>query len=66
MLAYPQNRTGWGHLCRILTTANMRGEKGAPDLRLDDLLELGDLLSLAVLPELPRRRPRTGWRFCAG
>ena len=52
MLAYPQDRAGWGHLCRMLTQANMRGEKGAPDLRCDDLFEWGDLLSLAVLPEL--------------
>ncbi|MGF7006178.1 error-prone DNA polymerase [Aminobacter sp. BE322] len=52
MLAYPQDREGWGHLCRMLTQANMRGEKGAPDLRHEDLLEWGDLLSLAVLPNL--------------
>ena len=33
MLAYPQDRKGWGHLCRMLTQANMRdeSEKGAPD-----------------------------------
>ncbi|MEO0544870.1 MAG: PHP domain-containing protein, partial [Pseudomonadota bacterium] len=30
MLAYPKNRQGWGHLCRLLTQANLRGEKGAP------------------------------------
>ncbi|MEO5324668.1 error-prone DNA polymerase [Mesorhizobium sp. CC13] len=52
MLAYPQDREGWGHLCRMLTQANMRGEKGAPDLRREDLLEWGNLLSLAVLPDL--------------
>ncbi|ODT52992.1 MAG: error-prone DNA polymerase [Methylobacterium sp. SCN 67-24] len=52
MLAYPQDRQGWGHLCRMLTQANMRGEKGAPDLRREDLLEWGDFLSLAVLPGL--------------
>ena len=49
ILAYPQHRQGWGHLCRMLTQANMRGEKGDPDLLLDDLMELGDGLSLAVL-----------------
>ncbi|WP_378946603.1 error-prone DNA polymerase [Mesorhizobium sp. ANAO-SY3R2] len=52
ILAYPQDRAGWGHLCRMLTEANMRGEKGSPDLRCEDLFEWGDLLSLAVLPEL--------------
>ncbi|MEJ6785271.1 error-prone DNA polymerase [Aminobacter sp. Piv2-1] len=52
MLAYPQDRNGWGHLCRMLTQANMRGEKGAPDLRHEDLLEWGDSLSLAVFPDV--------------
>jgi len=49
ILAYPRDREGWGHLCRMLTQANMRGEKGNPDLRLDDFLEWGDGLSLAVM-----------------
>src|SRR6476660_604321 len=31
ILAYPQDRQGWGHLCRMLTEANERGEKGDPD-----------------------------------
>ncbi|WP_269931831.1 error-prone DNA polymerase [Aminobacter sp. HY435] len=53
MLAYPQNRKGWGHLCRMLTQANTRpeSEKGAPLLYRGDLFEWGDLLSLAVLPD---------------
>jgi len=56
MLAYPQNRRGWGHLCRMLTQANLReaSEKGAPLLYRGDLLEWGDLLSLAVLPDIGR------------
>ena len=49
VLAYPQTRKGWGHLCRMLTEANLRGEKGKPVLLKDDLLEWGDGLSLAVL-----------------
>jgi len=54
ILAYPQDRKGWGHLCRMLTQANMReeSEKGAPLLYLEDLFEWGDLMSLAVLPAL--------------
>ncbi|RUU47539.1 DNA polymerase III subunit alpha [Mesorhizobium sp. M6A.T.Ca.TU.002.02.2.1] len=54
VLAYPQNRKGWGHLCRMLTQANMRdeSEKGAPLLYRDDLFEWGDLMSLAILPDL--------------
>ncbi|KFB08529.1 error-prone DNA polymerase [Nitratireductor basaltis] len=50
MLAYPRNRKGWGHLCRMLTAANLRGEKGAPHLLMTDLLEWGEQMSLALLP----------------
>ncbi len=59
VLAYPQNRKGWGHLCRMLTQANLRdeSEKGAPRLYRDDLFEWGDLLSLAVLPDVTLARP---------
>src|SRR5687768_4512307 len=41
VLAYPQDRQGWGNLCRLLTQANLRDEspKGAPLLFLGDLLE---------------------------
>ncbi|MER9893192.1 error-prone DNA polymerase [Mesorhizobium sp. M0119] len=54
ILAYPQARKGWGHLCRMLTQANLRdeNEKGATLLKQSDLLEWGDLLSLAILPDL--------------
>lgn len=51
ILAYPRDRSGWGRLCRMLTTANTRGEKGAPDLRRDDLFEWGEGLSLAVMAQ---------------
>ncbi|RUZ78921.1 DNA polymerase III subunit alpha [Mesorhizobium sp. M7A.F.Ca.US.006.01.1.1] len=54
ILAYPQDRKGWGYLCRMLTQANLRdeNEKGATLLQRSDLLEWGDLMSLAVLPGL--------------
>ncbi|RWC25477.1 MAG: DNA polymerase III subunit alpha [Mesorhizobium sp.] len=54
ILAFPQDRKGWGHLCRMLTQANLRdeNEKGATLLLRSDLLEWGDLMSLAVLPDL--------------
>lgn len=54
VLAYPRDRKGWGHLCRLLTQANMRDEspKGAPLVYRSDLLEWGDCMSLAVLPDL--------------
>ena len=54
VLAYPRDRKGWGNLCRLLTQANLRDEspKGAPLVHLADLLEFGDCMSLAVLPDL--------------
>lgn len=51
VLAYPRNRQGWGNLCRMLTDANLRGEKGQPDLQLQDLLSWGQQMSLAILPD---------------
>ncbi len=50
ILAYPRDRQGWGHLCRLLTEANAAGAKGDPDVRLEMLLEWGDRMSLAVMP----------------
>jgi error-prone DNA polymerase len=47
--AYPRDRAAWGRLCRLLTTGNLRGEKGAADLRLEDLLEWGEGLNLIVM-----------------
>lgn len=54
ILAYPRDRAGWGHLCRMLTQANLRDEteKGATLLQRSDVVEWGDLMSLAVLPDL--------------
>jgi error-prone DNA polymerase len=61
VLAYPQDRKGWGHLCRMLTQANMRDEsdKGDPRLYRNDLLEWGDLISLAILPDLAKSGEET-------
>jgi error-prone DNA polymerase len=52
ILAYPQDRQGWGHLCRLLTQANLEdeSEKGDPRVYLADLLEWGDCMSVAVMP----------------
>ncbi len=54
VLAYPRDRKGWGNLCRLLTQANLRDEspKGDPQLYRADLMEWGDCMSLAVLPDL--------------
>ncbi|MGL4973723.1 MAG: error-prone DNA polymerase [Bosea sp. (in: a-proteobacteria)] len=59
IIAYPENRTGWGRLCRLLTTGNRRTKKGECELALDDLLtEARDLL-LIVIPGRERRNLTT-------
>jgi len=45
ILAYPGDRQAYGRLCKLLTIANRRGEKGNPRLHLDDLFGAGDLAS---------------------
>ncbi|MFN3854910.1 MAG: error-prone DNA polymerase [Phreatobacter sp.] len=50
IVAYPVNRAGWGRLCRLLTTGNLRGAKGRCILTPDDLLaDTRDLL-LILMP----------------
>src|SRR5690606_27311110 len=54
IVAHPQNRTGWGNLCRLLTVGNRRTKKGECHLELEDLLRhAGDLLLVAT----PSREP---------
>ena len=50
ILAYPQNRTAWGRLTRLLTVGKSRGEKAECILYLDDLLEHIAGLNLIVMP----------------
>ena len=50
ILAYPQNRAGWGRLCRLLTLGNRRAKKGECHLALDDLLANPADLLLIVMP----------------
>ncbi|WP_160007685.1 error-prone DNA polymerase [Rhizobium sp. 18055] len=62
ILAYPQDRKGWAHLCRLLSTGNLRTEKGNCLLTEADLIEWGDRMMLAVIPDLaladdPLRHP---------
>ena len=51
ILAYPQDRRGWGNLCRLLSAGNLRAEKGSCTLFLADLLEWGDRIMLAIAPQ---------------
>ena len=37
ILAYPVNRRGWGHLCRLLSAGNLRAVKGSCTLYEADL-----------------------------
>jgi len=62
IIAYPRNRHGWGRLTRLLTTGNLRAEKGDCILNFADLLTYIDDLLLIVLPaatavpQRPRRK----------
>jgi len=51
IVVYPANRAGWGRLCRLLTSGNLRGAKGECILSLDDLLNDARDLLLIVMPE---------------
>lgn len=50
ILAYPRNRRGWAHLCRLLSNGNLRAEKGKCILSEEDLMEWGDGMMLAIIP----------------
>ncbi len=45
IIAYPTDRTAYGRLCKLLTIANKRGEKGNPLLLLSDLFGASDPVS---------------------
>ncbi|MEQ8743093.1 DNA polymerase III subunit alpha [Parasphingorhabdus sp.] len=59
VIVYPRNRRGWGRLTRLLSTGNLRAEKGDCFLYEADLLEwCSDDWALIILaPPLQRR----GW-----
>jgi error-prone DNA polymerase len=57
IIAYPENRNGWGMLCRLLTVGNRRPPPGAARavkgecrLALDDLIAHAEDLLLIVMP----------------
>jgi DNA polymerase-3 subunit alpha/error-prone DNA polymerase len=56
VLAYPQNRKGWAHLCRLLSRGNLRAKKGNCILEEWDILEWGDEMMLAVVPDPSRSK----------
>ncbi|MCP1335724.1 error-prone DNA polymerase [Futiania mangrovi] len=61
VIAYPEDRTAYGRLCRLLTHGNRRAPKGECHLDLPDLLAWADGLSLILMPpEKPgRETPET-------
>ncbi len=63
LLAYPMNRRGWGHLCRMLSAGNLRSEKGICTLYEADLLEWSeDLMFAAMAPAFAN--PEQAEAFC--
>jgi error-prone DNA polymerase len=50
ILAYPKNRRGWGHLCRLLTVGNLRSKKGDCTINAKDLVQWAPDLMLCILP----------------
>ncbi|HWV60662.1 MAG TPA: error-prone DNA polymerase [Sphingopyxis sp.] len=68
IVAYPVNREGWGRLTRLLSTGNLRAQKGDCILELGDLLDhCDDLFLIAMegdeelLRTLKRKRPKSVW-----
>lgn len=68
IVAYPVSRHGWGRLTRLLSTGNLRAQKGECILGLEDLLaHCDDLLLIAMegdeglLRTLKRARPKSVW-----
>ncbi len=57
ILAYPRNRKGWAHLCRMLSAGNLRTTKGSCTLFLSDLLEWQDELQIIVMEDAGRPDP---------
>ena len=51
LLAYPTDRAAYGRLCRMLTIAKGRGEKGTFDLRWSDIEAASEGLLVIVVPD---------------
>ena len=68
IIAYPVNRAGWGRLTRLLTTGNLRTQKGECVLYFNDLVWVAQDMALivmgddrAVLDRLQLRNPGRIW-----
>jgi error-prone DNA polymerase len=49
-LAYPTDRSAYGHLCRLLTQGNLKAEKGECRLTFEDILAASDGQIFIVVP----------------
>jgi len=58
ILAYPRDRPAWGRLCRLLTSGNLRAEKGDCILFVEDLFEHAEGLELVVMERCTREASR--------
>ncbi|MFK7867791.1 MAG: error-prone DNA polymerase [Roseobacter sp.] len=58
--ALPENRAGWGVLCRLLSRGRLRADKGTCDLQLSDLLENGGALQLVLWPQAQQSQNGAG------
>jgi error-prone DNA polymerase len=56
VIAHPQNRSGWGRLCRLLTQGNKHSKKGECHLKFEHLLTDPRDLLLVVMPSRSRAK----------
>ncbi len=60
IIAHPASRRGWGRLTRLLSTGNLRSEKGSCTLFLKDLLQFHEdmlFVAMASASEIPHLLP---------
>jgi len=57
IVAYPTTRRGWGRLCRLLTTGNLRAKKGECWLTFADLCEWAGDMVFVVFARTKLKRP---------
>ncbi len=51
ILAYPENRTAYGRLCRLLTLGKRRARKGECEIRFEDLAAHAEGVRFVVMPD---------------
>ena len=55
VVAWPQDRAGYGRLCRLISRGRLRREKGGCELTWQDVAELSEGLLVGMLPRQPVR-----------